>query len=257
MKPLKVKNVIIDDGRFNLVLTLTSKSLLQLEKDLIGARERSFSLIEWRGDYLKNEGEEISLTLLQGLNLIKKIFPRTPLIFTYRAREEGGQSEISDEDLLTLRMMMVRSLQIELIDVEEFWWEKSKSPALRLAYKTLLNEAKEKGVLVIMSHHDFTNYPGKQAVIKNVKTMENMGADLVKVAVKITSSEELLDLMRVSKTLAESLHVPHVLIGMGDAGTSTRFDSDNFYSCLTYGAYGIKAAPGQMSIAEMETRGLK
>lgn len=257
MKPLKVKNVIIDDGRFNLVLTLTSKSLLQLEKDLIGARERSFSLIEWRGDYLESEGEEISLALLQGLNLIKKIFPRTPLIFTYRAREEGGQSEISEENLLSLRMAMVRSGLIDLIDVEEFWWEDNKSPAIRLAYKTFLNEAKEKGVLVVMSHHDFSNYPGKEAVIQITKTMEKQGADIVKVSVMITTEEELIELMLVSKVLIVSLNVPHVLIGMGDAGRSTRFDIDNFHSCLTYGAYGIKAAPGQLSIVELEAIRLK
>ncbi len=244
----------MDQGSFNMVLTLSPSTLVQLKRDLIAAKLLSFSLLEWRGDYLQIDGQELFSEVLKGLKIIKEEFSDIPLIFTFRAREEGGQSVIADEELWGLRYQVVQSQLVELLDIEGFWLSKREDSRLMSSYRSLIKEAKEKHIKIILSYHDFLEFPGSTSLIHIFQEMVDHGADLVKGAVMTKVPEEIQELKILSSFLIESLNVPHVLIGMGEIGRSSRFDARHYNSCMTYGVLNQTVAPGQMTISELKVK---
>ncbi len=257
MKPLKIKEVLLDDGSFNVVLTLTPKSISALKVTLEKAKVLSFSMLEWRGDYLQSEDNTLTLDLEEGLKIIKESFPHVPLIFTFRAKEEGGQRDISDQALYTLRSKVMDSHVVDLMDIEGVYLEEQGSESLRESYRNLLKKAKDKGIRVILSYHNFLNFPGIAVIVETFKVLSAQGADVVKIAVMVSSEEEVKELISISKDLKSSLTIPHILIGMGELGRASRFDDKFFNSCLTYGTLDEAMAPGQLSLKELEENRLK
>lgn len=115
--------------------------------------------------------------------------------------------------------------------------------------KVLLDNAKNKGCKVIISHHDFEGTPGKDELEKIVKNCFESGADIAKIACKVNSEKDnarLLGLLGSDKQI--------VVIGMGEKGRITRLAAPLLGSPFTFAALGKgkETAEGQMTADEMK-----
>ena len=111
-----------------------------------------------------------------------------------------------------------------------------------------LKKAKEKGVKVVLSWHDFAKTPKKDVLVQKMMKMQKEECDLIKIAVMPNSREDVLSLMGASVEMAERKAVrPFITMAMGTLGRVTRAACALTGSCVSFGTAGTMSAPGQIS----------
>ncbi|HXT69853.1 MAG TPA: type I 3-dehydroquinate dehydratase [Vicinamibacterales bacterium] len=156
---------------------------------------------------------------------------KKPVILTCRAKWEGGRFEGSEEERMRILGAAITS-DAEFVDVE---WRANRA--------TLPPIARER---LVLSHHDFTGVP-EDLRARAAAMREESGTGIVKVSV---STGPLTDLLTL-RDIAAADSGRHVVIGMGTTGILSRVFPASFGSEWTYGG---NAAPGQVSIVELQTR---
>lgn len=166
-----------------------------------------------------------------------------PALITVRRPDEGGANDLTDSARIEIyRDFLSRS---SLIDVEIASFE-SESAFLELA-----TEAKEAGVLVISSFHDFTGYPGREKLCAVIERGYQSGADVVKLAMVIETMSELFELTEVVEEQAAKGRLISAM-GMGSLGKISRLVLARAGSCLNYGYLQTENAPGQWSAKDLK-----
>ncbi|MGC9103724.1 MAG: type I 3-dehydroquinate dehydratase [Candidatus Methanodesulfokora sp.] len=168
----------------------------------------------------------VEARLDMGGNLDQLLDFRERLIITVRRAEEGGKWTKGEEERLSL---LIKSLEIlpRYVDIEIM------SPI----YENVLQEAKEKGVGVIASFHDFRGMDLKALRKARLRASK---ADILKVAVMPSSP---IDLVRMMEFVLKS-GMPTIGICMGKNGMITRYAAPLLGSPFTYAALS-PLAPGQ------------
>ena len=253
MKPLKIGEVIFDDGSFNICATLTPGTVEELRKDLNTLKGRAFSIIEWRADSLLLTSR-LSEEIATGMRLIKEVFPEKPLIFTYRWKEEGGQTSLEPKELFRIRREIVEQNLADILDIEMYWFRNAQNEENLDAYFSLVKEAKKKGMKVLLSWHDFSNTPDEEQLLRIFRTQEKLNADLAKVAVAAVVESDVDRLMTASFRIAQSLTIPHIALSMGDLGKRSRYDRKRSMTCVTFAPAHNPSAPGQLPLDELHER---
>lgn len=101
----------------------------------------------------------------------------------------------------------------------------------------LIKLARQSGCRVIVSLHDFEGIP---------KIPEKGDADLLKIAVKVNSKEDVQKLIKLHGQRDDV-----IIVGMGPHGTPLRLFAPLLGSYLTYCSIGKKTAPGQLGLQAM------
>ncbi|MGB4589670.1 MAG: type I 3-dehydroquinate dehydratase [Clostridiaceae bacterium] len=250
MKPLRVKDLELNDGSFKICVPLTARNEVALMNDLLHLKGKVFDLIEWRADYYFATEEDLGNLNLKPLRLIRKFFSDKPLIVTFRDSSEGGQSVIDQSKLLEFRKNVIDSGVADLIDIElmEFQMKYGADEELHKEYEELLELAKERGVKVILSFHDFKHSPEVKEMLDCLLLEEEFGADLAKIAYFAKNETEAKTLMEASTIAAQRLKIPHIAIAMGEKGSITRYSRKESSSAITFASIGESSAPGQLSL---------
>ena len=82
---------------------------------------------------------------------------------------------------------------------------------------------------VIMSNHDFQKTPAKGEIIKRLKKMQDLDADLPKIAVMPNSSADVLTLLSATEDMATKYaDRPLVTMSMGGLGSISRLSGEIF-----------------------------
>ncbi len=159
-------------------------------------------------------------------------------IITLREKREGGEyTGPSDEKFRIL--MELASVKPDFMDIELSFSSLSK----------LMDELKNTGINVILSHHDFSGTPGYNILRGLVRNGLNRGAHIVKI---ITLAKEPLDNI-VTLSLCSEWSNKVVSFCMGRKGLVSRILAPFFGAPFTY-AYpkgGDPTAPGQISVDEV------
>ena len=158
---------------------------------------------------------------------------RTPLpaLLTVRAAEEGGRAALSAEARRGLYHRLLP--QAALVDVEV-----ASLPEL----DDVVQAARDQGVIVVASLHDFTATPTRDLLRSAVERAMAGGADLVKFA---TTVKTTADLAVLGSLLEEQGHVPLSVMGMGPLGRVSRLLFGQLGSVLNYGYLDAATVPGQ------------
>ena len=122
----------------------------------------------------------------------------------------------------------------------------------------LVEEAHRHHTAVIGSSHDFSGTPKKEAIIMRLCRMQELEADIAKMAVMPKSARDVLTLLDATLAMKE-LHdeTPVVTMAMGKLGLVSRLAGETFGSAITFGTAGGASAPGQIpSDALKEVLGL-
>lgn len=242
MKPLKIRDLTLDSGRPKICVSLTEKTketLIEAAKDLF---EGGVDLIEWRVDFFDHYEDETAVKDI--LSHLRSVIGNSPLLFTFRTKEEGGNAAISTEDYENLNRCAIESAEVDLIDLELFRGETLGSRLIALAHSH--------GKFVIMSNHDFDKTPAKVEILHRLSQMKSLGSDLVKIALMPNHKLDVLTLMEASIVFSEANpELPLVTMSMGKDGLITRMAGQFTGSVITFGAGKIPSAPGQLPAKDL------
>lgn len=245
IKPIHVGSLEIGVGIPKICVPITGKTR---EEILTQAREIAKvgpDLVEWRGDFYEDIMDYACVRQL--FIAIFDILGQIPLLFTFRTDREGGNRQISTEDYVNLNRMVSERKEVALIDVEVFM----DCPKMR----DLIQVIHENGKVVIGSHHRFDLTPSCPDMISALKTLEENGADIVKLAVMPKTEEDVRNLIQATDEAAcNELTHPAVTMSMGSLGMSSRITGERFGSSITFGCVGTPSAPGQIPLETLREK---
>lgn len=90
-----------------------------------------------------------------------------------------------------------------------------------------------------MSNHDFHKTPAQEDIIYRLRRMQDLGADLPKIAVMPQSPQDVLTLLSATLTMKEKYATqPLITMSMGKIGSVSRVTGRLFGSAMTFGTVG-------------------
>lgn len=109
-------------------------------------------------------------------------------------------------------------------------------------------------VKVVASNHDFDRTPEKDEIVSRLRKMQDLGADIPKIAVMPNNKKDVLVLLSATEEMAsEYADRPIITMSMAGTGVISRLCGEVFGSALTFGAAKKASAPGQMEVNNLET----
>ena len=223
MKTIQVKGLAIGEGIPKVAVPVTASTIDAAAAQCAEAAREGADLIELRADnYPLTDNPE---ALLEYLRLCRKTVPDLPLIFTIRTNAEGGNYKGDAEGYFSAVLNALKSGCADLIDIEFFHPKASE----------LIPEAKKAGIPIILSNHDFQNTPPCEEMARRLKAMEEMGADLAKIACMPAAQRDVWRTLLLSAASASVMEIPVVAISMGEAGQISRLSCETYGSAFTFG----------------------
>ena len=166
---------------------------------------------------------------------------KRPLLFTFRAREEGGLREVPVSERLRW-LCEAAALGADYVDLELSAGPEAIRELLKASQSTKL----------ILSYHNFEKTPTENQLKDKVKEMVEMGAALGKVVCMVKRAEEGLRLLELIPWARERWGFSVLAFGMGSLGKWTRVASVLLGAPFGYAAAGLEkaTAPGQLTAAQ-------
>ena len=101
----------------------------------------------------------------------------------------------------------------------------------------IISKAHDFNVKVVSSNHDFDKTPEKEELIRRLCKMQELGADIPKIAVMPTCRRDVLMLLDATLEMTESYaDRPIITMSMAGTGVISRLAGEAFGSALTFGA---------------------
>ena len=244
MNTVTVRNVEIGAGMPKICVPIVGETREDILAEARAIRELPADLVEWRVDFLNNVSSLSLLTVLTFLSELRNELGDTPLLFTFRTKREGGEKSISPQAYEELYKAILMSGLVDLIDVELFLGPDT--------VRRLVRTAHENGVPVIVSNHDFKRTPPKEDILDRLEEMQELGADIAKLAVMPESTQDVEVLMDATATFTKYASVPAIAMSMGELGLASRTTGERFGSAVTFGTAGKASAPGQLPATELK-----
>lgn len=242
MSTVKIRNILLGEGVPKIAVPnvgSTEEEILTSTKEIAAAKP---DLMEWRIDYYA-AGIEDTAQLIDTGRKIRELIGELPLLVTFRTKSEGGVCQLEENRYLDLVDQIIVNRLGDAVDIELFHEENR--------IESLVSEAKNYNVVVIMSNHDFEKVPAKDVIEFRLKKMANLGADVPKLACMPHNVEDVLTLLEATNAVHNEIENPIITMAMGDIGKVTRIAGQVFGSSLSFGAVGKSSAPGQLSIEEL------
>ena len=240
MTTIDVKGVRIGEGRPKTIVSLMDTNEEALQRSAKNAAAAGADCVEWRADYYRESPNPQAMA--QVARHLRASLLHTPLVFTFRSADQGGQGTVSTEDYRTLVQAVIQHDGADLVDVE--------TCVGSATVKALVNEAHAYGTPAIVSNHDFAGTPDVASMTDQLTQMAALGADLPKLAVMAHSGADCLRLMEASERAHEATQRPVITMAMGAHGKLSRLAGETCGSALTFCALGKPSAPGQVGLGE-------
>lgn len=238
---LQVKDLCIGQGMPKICVPVTGATRDEILNQAREIAEAGPDLVEWRGDYYEDiltEGKAESV-----LETLSDILGDIPILFTFRTADEGGMREISTEDYENLILTVAEQKAASLIDVEVY--------LDGLVPEELIEKIHQRGGLVLASNHHFDETPFLVEMIEILTDMEDMKADILKLAVMPGTPEDVLNLLQATRRVSAITPRPVVTMSMGKLGVVSRISGGTFGSAITFASVGTTSAPGQIPLDDM------
>lgn len=219
-------------------MPLIARTVASLRDDAADLDADLVDLVELRIDHL--DAVDDSDEVLRAIETVRETLPGTiPLLFTFRSRAEGGRRELGAPEYEALVLLAIASGSVDAVDVEMF----TELGSL----ERLVNGAHAHGLAVVMSSHDFEQTPPLDQIVARLTLQQDLGADIVKIAVMPRTSADVLVLLQATETFVSTVGVrPAITMSMGPLGAVSRVAGEVFGSCATFGSIGAASAPGQI-----------
>lgn len=239
MRTVEIRNTVIGEGIPKICVPVMGGNKEDILESARRAAEERVDLAEWRADFF--EGISETNAVEEVLRELRKILGSIPLLFTFRTKEEGGSAELETDAYIRLNLDVIRKRQADLVDIELFKGENHVD--------LLCKECLTHGTKLLMSNHDFEKTPEKDEIVKRLTKMQNLGADIAKIAVMPKKKEDVKKLLDATWEM-QIFHdeTPVVTMSMGDMGVISRVCGEFYGSSVTFGCIGQASAPGQLEV---------
>lgn len=225
------------------IVPITAKTKEQaLAQAQVIANTADADLAEFRIDLLSFASDTKQVIALG--HELKKILGNKPMIATIRTKNEGSQLEISDADYGKTYQAYLKNPFMDWLDVEMFRDQKVVSE--------IVQKAHQKKVLVVMSNHDFQKTPSQDEIEKRLLKQDQMGADVLKIAVMPKSKQDVFTLMNATLKVSQQTTKPLLTMSMGQLGTISRVATANMGGSYSFGMIGQASAPGQIDVTKLK-----
>lgn len=244
MNTVKVRDVEIGAGLPKICVSVIENRTKYIVKSAEYIKELGADIIEWRADWYQDIFDKYET--LHTLERLRGTLGNVPLLFTFRTGKEGGAQKIDPESYVKVNKRAIESGFIDMVDIELFTGETE--------VRELVQFAKEHNVKIVMSNHDFQKTPEKNEIINRLRLMQEIGADIPKIAVMPQNKADVLTLLEATEEMNRRFaERPIVTMSMSGMGVISRLCGEVFGSAMTFGAAGKASAPGQMEVKELKT----
>lgn len=242
MKTITVKNIVFGEGAPKIIVSLMGKDIPGVIAEAQDYRQADFDILEWRVDHFADVATLSNV--IAAARQIKTIIADKPLLFTFRSAKEGGEQELSPQAYIALNLALVDSGLVDMIDLELYTGDELVKDAVAHAHAN--------NVKVIMSNHDFHQTPPQAEIVKRLCKMQELGADIPKIALMPQSNGDVLTLLAATLEMHQQhAHGPIITMSMAKTGIISRLAGETFGSAATFGAVKKASAPGQISVTDL------
>lgn len=243
MPAFTVKSVPFGQDRPKVTISVMQTDPHACAEQARKAIQMGVEVIEWRADYAydAHTPADIHAFISEFGHVLSKVCRFTPLIATLRTNNEGGSTELSDDDYTRFEKEAIESGFFDFIDIEARIGDASA--------RDLCEKARANHVRSIVSMHIFEGTPSVSSMVKKVTHMHEMGADMPKLAVMAYGPRDAVDVLTASTDASNKVGIcPLVLMAMDASGTITRVAGQQFGSALAFASLDAPSAPGQLSV---------
>ncbi len=236
-----IKNVELGAGRTKICLPIIAKTREEILKEGEELKSSVADIIEWRVDFYEDVMDNDKV--LDLLSELSDILNDKPVLFTFRTKNEGGERNIDTSAYKNLIKDVIHQKKAGAVDVELFMEEG--------LLEELANEAKQFGMIVVASNHDFNKTPDKDVIKERLLNMKSKGANVSKIAVMPQNEADVLKLMQATYEAKEKCpEMTIITMSMGKLGVISRIGGGVFGSAMTFAAKTkeLASAPGQIEV---------
>ena len=244
MNTVKVRNIEIGAGIPKICVPIVGVTREEILAAAVNIKSTKADVVEWRVDWYEDifDFTKIEATM----QALREVLGEMPILFTFRTSKEGGEKAIETKAYVELNQNAAKTGLVDLVDVEAFTGDD--------VVKAVVETAHANGVKVIASNHDFHKTPAKEEIVSRLRKMQDLGADIPKIAVMPQNKKDVLTLLAATEEMArEYADRPIITMSMSGTGVISRLCGEVFGSALTFGAVGKVSAPGQMGIGDLTT----
>ena len=239
-----IGNVTLDNGMPKICVPIVGRTVDELVQECRYLQDKIYDVVELRIDFLQNVTELSAID--QALKAVRNELPHSALLFTFRTKEEGGETEVREEYYFELIQHAIKSGNVDAVDMEYFRNQK--------LIKATLAVAKEHTVTVVMSNHDFAKTPSYEDITDRLTGMKKLGADVAKLACMPQCAKDVLTLLSATEAVKSQYpDEPIITMSMGKLGAVSRISGEIFGSALTFGSAKKASAPGQLEVSVLQT----
>ncbi|USA47820.1 type I 3-dehydroquinate dehydratase [Acinetobacter sp. C26M] len=225
------------------IVPITAKTKEQaIAQAKVIAANADADLAEFRIDLLSFASDSKQVIALG--HELKQILGTKPMIATIRTHNEGGQLTISDANYGKTYQAYLQQPFMDMLDVEMFRDQHIVKNTVKLAHA--------KKVLIVMSNHDFQKTPSEAEIIKRLLKQDELGADILKIAVMPQSKQDVFTLMNATLKVSQQSKKPLLTMSMGKLGTISRIATANMGGSFSFGMIGEASAPGQIDVTQLK-----
>lgn len=244
MNTLKVRDLEIGAGAPKIIVPIVGVTKEEIIEEAKTFDSIPVDVVEWRVDWFEHvfEFEKVKEVLKE----LREVLGNTPLLVTFRTSKEGGEKAIEAEAYAELNISAAKTGYVDFVDVEIFTGDD--------IVKKIIDGVHAEGVKVIASNHDFHKTPAKSDIIYRLRKMQDMGADIPKIAVMPQNKRDVLTLLSATEEMVtDYADRPIITMSMAGTGVISRLCGEVFGSSMTFGAAKKASAPGQMGVKDLET----
>lgn len=241
---IDVRGVKIGEGIPKIIVPIVGQTKEEILAAVDMFRGVAMDIVEWRVDWFEDVFDFDKVE-----DVLKDLRPAlgdTPILFTFRTSKEGGEKAIDTDAYAKLNIQAAQTGMVDLIDVEVFTGDD--------IVKEIIEGAHANGVKVVASNHDFDKTPDKDDIVGRLRKMQELGADIPKIAVMPRNKKDVLTLLSATEEMAtDYADRPIITMSMAGTGLISRLCGEVFGSSCTFGAVGKVSAPGQMNAVDLDT----
>ena len=244
MNTVKVRNIEIGAGIPKICVPIVGVTREEILAAAENIKSTKADVVEWRVDWYENIFDFTKTEAT--MQALREVLGEMPILFTFRTSKEGGEKAIETEAYVELNQNAAKTGLVDLVDVEAFTGDD--------VVKAVVEIAHENGVKVIASNHDFHKTPAKEEIVSRLRKMQELGADIPKIAVMPQNKKDVLTLLAATEEMvSDYADRPIITMSMSGTGVISRLCGEVFGSALTFGAVEKVSAPGQMEIEDLTT----
>ena len=244
MNAVKVRNTVIGEGMPKICVPIVGVTKEAILEEARAITKLPADVVEWRIDWFENVFDFAALEDV--MKDLRAVLGDLPLLMTFRTSKEGGEKAIEPDVYADINIRAAQTGYVDMVDVEVFTGDE--------IVKKIIDGAHASGVKVVASNHDFFKTPDKDDIVGRLRKMQDLGADIPKIAVMPRNKKDVLTLLAATEEMAnEYADRPIITMSMAGTGVISRLAGEVFGSALTFGAAAKASAPGQMGVEDLKT----